>query len=131
MAFFFFFFLSARIIVSYLCAMILTDSSSLGVDTEFCVITSSIPISPFSRGIRTRRLQGQAGKKKKMSIIHPVLPLTCHIYFLGGCIDNESLPPTLSAGETLCVLRGGEELRTHQMSSGDLLADLLLDTKNL
>lgn len=74
---------------------------SLGVDTEFSVITSSIPISPLSRGISARRLQGQAGKKK-MSIIHPVPPLTCHIYFLGGCIDNESLPRAVSAGEIVC-----------------------------
>lgn len=75
---------------------------SLGVDTEFCVITSSIPISPLSQGISVRRLQGQAGKKK-MSIIHPVPPLlTCHIYFLGGCIDNESLRRTISAGEVVC-----------------------------
>lgn len=96
---------------------------SLGTDTEFCVITSSIPISPLSQGISVHRLQGQAGKKK-MSIIHPVPPLTCHIYFLGGCIDNESLPRAISAGEILFVLRGGEELPTRQMSSRDSLSDL-------
>lgn len=72
----------------------------LGVDAEFCVITSSIPISPLSQGISVRRPQGQAGEKK-MSIIHPVPPLTCHIYFLGGCMDNESLP--LYQLERYCV----------------------------
>lgn len=67
---------------------------SLGVDTEIFVITSSVLVSTFSEGIR-------------VSIIHPVPPLAC---LLGGCIDNESPPRTISAGEIQRVLRGREDL---------------------
>lgn len=75
---------------------------SLGVDTEFCVITSSIPPSPRPPRIRAPLIRGQAGKK--MSIIHPVSLLTCHICLRGGCIDNESVTLTISAGVMCCAV---------------------------
>lgn len=96
---------------------------SLGVDTEIFVITSSIPISTFSEGISAQRLEGLRVAVMGGDVNNPPCPPAdmSYIYLLGGCMDNESLPRTVSAGEIHCILRGREDLHKQQMSSGELI----------